>query len=128
MSSIGTIAAQGLAFQATRLAVAASNIINARTSAEATADGRVLGAIYQPRMVVGVSNQEGGLRAEIRPVNPGSHIVFDAASSTGFSAVPNVDIASEMVTMMIASTSYRAAAQLIALDASLSNTLTDLLA
>lgn len=44
-STIGTIAAQGLTFQSTRLAVATANIVNAGVSTPATADGTILGAV-----------------------------------------------------------------------------------
>lgn len=128
MSSISTIAAQGLAYQATVMAVAASNIVNARVSVPATREGEILGAIYQPRQVAGVTGATGGPQAAILPVTPAATLVFDATSSTGYSAMPNVDIAAEMMTMMMASSSYRAATRLMAVDASLSDTLTRIMA
>lgn len=132
MTQIGTIAAQGLAFQATQLAVAASNIVNARVSTPATATanngGTLLGALYAPQAVIGTSVAGGGVQALVVPVNPASRLIFDAASPTGFSAVPNVDLASQMVTLIMASSSYKASAQLLRVEAELSNTLTNILA
>lgn len=123
MSQIGTIAAQGLAFQATVLAQAASNIVNARGSVPATGDGTLLGALYAPKAVVGVTVAGGGVQARLAPVTPASRLVFDSASATGFSAVPDVDLAGQMVAMMMASSSYKAAAKLVAIDAELSRSL-----
>jgi flagellar basal-body rod protein FlgC len=128
MPQIGTIAAQGLAFQATQLAVAASNIVNARVSTPATADGTLLGALYAPQAVIGTSVAGGGVQAKVVPVNPASRLIFDAASPTGFSAVPNIDLASQMVTLIMASSSYKASAQLLRVEAELSSTLTNILA
>jgi flagellar basal-body rod protein FlgC len=128
MSQIGSIAAQGLAFHATQLAVAASNIVNARVSTPATAGGNLLGALYQPRAVIGTSLAGGGVQAQVVPVTPASKLTFDAASPTGFSAAPNVDLASQMVTLIMASSSYKASAQLLKVEAELSNTLTEILA
>ena len=128
MSQIGSIAALGMTFQATRMAVAASNIVNARVSVPATAQGRILDSLYAPRAVAGVSLAGGGVRAEIVPVTPASILAFDAASPTGFSALPNIDLASQMVTMMSAATSYKAAARILAVDSELSGTLAKILA
>ncbi len=69
MSQIGSIAAQGLAFQATQLAVAAANIVNARVSTPATADGTLLGAIYQPQAVIGTPIAGGGVHAQVVAIN-----------------------------------------------------------
>jgi flagellar basal-body rod protein FlgC len=128
MTQIGTIAAQGLAFQATQLAVAASNIVNARVSTPATAGGTLLGTLYAPLAVIGTSVAGGSVQAQVMPVNPASRLIFDAASPTGFSAVPNVDLASQMVTLIMASSSYKASVQLLRVEAELSNTLTNILA
>lgn len=128
MTSIATIAAQGLAYQTTRLAVAASNIVNAGVSAPAGADGTVLGALYRPQTVIGVSTADGGLRAAVMPLAPAARLVLDPASPTGFSALPNVDVAVGMVTLMTASSSYRAATRLIAVDQALADSLTRIIA
>ena len=123
MSSILTIAAQGLMVQATRLAVAADNIVNAWDTTPATADGAILGALYQPRTVVGVSDGNGGVTARVVPVTPASALIADGTSPTGYSAMPAVDLASEMLTLTMATTSYRAAAKLLAVDGDLSASL-----
>jgi flagellar basal-body rod protein FlgC len=109
-------------------AFAASNIVNARVSTPATADGTLLGALYAPQAVIGTSVAGGGVQAKVVPVNPASRLIFDAASPTGFSAVPNIDLASQMVTLIMASSSYKASAQLLRVEAELSSTLTNILA
>ncbi|MFM2128849.1 MAG: hypothetical protein RL477_395 [Pseudomonadota bacterium] len=128
MSSIGTIAAQALAYQATVMATAAQNIVNARVGAPATAAGEILGAVYQPKTVAGVTTAEGGVSAKLLPVTPATHLVFDGTSPTGYSAMPNVDLGNEMATLMMASSSYRAATRLVAVESALSTTLRQLLA
>jgi flagellar hook protein FlgE len=42
--------------------------------------------------------------------------------------VPNIDLASQMVTLIMASSSYKASAQLLRVEAELSSTLTNILA
>jgi len=46
MTSIGSIAISGLNAAATRLGVAANNLVNAQTSAFATATGEPQGSVY----------------------------------------------------------------------------------
>lgn len=123
MSTISDIAAQGLMFQATRLSVAADNIVNTGVSAPATADGTVLGTVYQPQTVEGVSNANGGLTAKVVPRSPATSLIADSTSPTGYSAVPAVNLASEMVTLTMAATSYRATAKLLAVDGKLQDAL-----
>jgi flagellar basal body rod protein FlgC len=108
---------------ALHLATAASNIVNVRTSAPADAAGNVLGAVYQPRDVVQSSLATGGVTASIVPRSPSFFIGADPNSPTGFSAFPNVDLGAEIVNTMIASTSYKAAAKLLSVDAQLSDAL-----
>jgi flagellar basal body rod protein FlgC len=128
MSQISNIATQGLAFQATVLAQAAANIVNARMSVPVGGDGELLGALYAPQNVTGVSVHGGGVQARLVPVNPVSRLVYDSPSASGYAAVPNIDIATQLVTLSMAASSYKATASLFGVEADLSRTLIDALA
>ncbi len=127
MTSIGPIAISGLNAAATRLGVAANNLVNARSSAFATATGQVLGTVYQPQQVAQSALTTGGVTTTLVPVTPASFIGTDLASPTGFSAYPNVDIGAELVNLSIAASSYKAAAVLLSVEADLSDSLIDIL-
>jgi flagellar basal body rod protein FlgC len=128
MSQISNIATQGLAFQATVLAQTAANIVNARISVPVGSHGELLGALYAPQTVTGVSVPGGGVQARLTPVNPASRLVYDSISPSGYSAVPNVDITTQLVTLSMAASSYKATASLLGVEAALSRTLIDALA
>lgn len=128
MSQISNIATQGLAFQATVLAQTAANIVNARTRVPVGSDGELLGALYAPQNVTGVSIEGGGVRAQLVPINPASQLVYDSTSASGYAAVPNIDIATQLVTLSMAASSYKATASLLGVEADLSRTLIDALA
>ncbi|MDX1484997.1 MAG: hypothetical protein R3229_10985 [Alphaproteobacteria bacterium] len=127
MLSTGSIAISGLNAAATRLGVAANNLVNARSSAPATVEGTVLGAVYQPQQVTQSSLPTGGVMTTLVPVTPGYFIASDANSPTGFSAYPNVDVGAELVNLSIAASSYKAAARVLSVEASLGDSLIDIL-
>jgi flagellar basal-body rod protein FlgC len=127
MSAIGSIAISGLNAAATRLGVAANNLVNARSSAFATATGEVQGAVYQPQQVAQSALSTGGVAVTVVPVTPASFIGADANSPTGFSAYPNVDVGAELVNVALAASSYKAAAQLLSVEAEISDSLFDIL-
>ena len=112
---------------ATRLGVAANNLVNARSSAFATAEGQLLGAVYQPKQVAQSALSTGGVATSIMPVTPATFLGADSASPTGFSAYPNVDIGAELVNLSLAASSYKAAAKLLSVQAEISDSLTDIL-
>lgn len=126
MNNIGNIAVTGMNAAATRLAVSASNMVNARTTAPATPSGEILGAAYEPKAVVQVSLTTGGVRTEVVPVEPAHRISADPLSPTGLSAYPNVGIINEIVNQAIAATSYKAAAQLLVVEQQMTDSLLDI--
>lgn len=128
MTQIASIATQGLVFQATVLAQTAANIVNARTRVPVGSDGTLLGALYKPQNVAGVSVAGGGVQARLVPINPASFLIFDSNSASGYSAVPNIDLATQLVTLTMAASSYKATASLLGVEADLSRTLIDALA
>lgn len=128
MSQVSSIATQALAFQATVLAQTANNIVNARTRVPIGTDGALLGSLYAPQSVTSVSVEGGGVQAQLVAINPAARIVYDATSPSGTAAVPNIDLATQLVTLTMAATSYKAAASLLGVDAELSRSLIDALA
>ncbi len=125
--SIGPIAISGLDAAATRLGVAANNLANARSTAIATAKGEILGDVYRPQRVAQSTRANGGVTTTVVPVTPSHFIATDAASPTGFSAIPNVDIGAELVNLTMAASSYKAAAALLSVEAEISDALIDIL-
>lgn len=128
MSQIASIATQALDFQATVLAQTATNIVNARTRVPIGTDGTLLGTLYAPQSVTGVSVEGGGVQAQLVAINPAARIIYDATSPGGTAAVPNIDLATQLVTLTMATTSYKAAAGLLGVEAELSQSLIDALA
>jgi flagellar basal-body rod protein FlgC len=127
MTSIGSIAISGLNAAATRLGVAANNLVNARTSAFATATGAAQGTVYRPQQVAQSTLTTGGVATTVVPVTPPSFIATDPNSPTGFSAYPNVNIGAELVNLSLAASSYKASAQLLSVESEISDSLIDIL-
>ncbi|MEO3429488.1 flagellar basal body rod C-terminal domain-containing protein [Pelagibius sp. CAU 1746] len=107
----------GLMAQSKRLAVSADNIANMHSRgvreggpAQASEAGR-RGA-YVPKRVDDVTAAGGGVRAEVRPVEPPSVEVYAPgrpdADAAGVAAIPNVNLAEELVTQIQAQRAYEA--------------------
>jgi flagellar basal-body rod protein FlgC len=107
----------GLMAQSKRLAVSADNVANMR-SRGLRADGPSQGpeaaqqGAYQPKRVQEVTTLGGGVRAEVHPVTPASVEVYapgsPEADADGLTAVPNVNLAEELVTQIQAQRAYEA--------------------
>lgn len=129
MSIAGTIAVSGLHAASLRLQVAASNIANSLS------DGPLPGvpnpenfpAPYVPLRVNQFDVVGGGASATIRAVSPATVPAFDPtapfANNDGLVASPNVDLANEMIQLLMARLSYAANAQVIRADAQMSASL-----
>lgn len=126
MGSTLDVAVSGLQAAATRLSVAAENIVNARSSAPVEPDGEVPEEVYRPQRVEQRSRAEGGVSAERRPVEPAAFTERDATSPTGFSAVPNVDFGRELVELRRAALSYRQNVEAIRAQMELDEALLDI--
>ena len=134
MSIASTIAVSGLNVASLRLQVAASNIANA------SSDGLLPGApnpenfppAYSALRLNQVDNLGGGTSATVSNVSPTTVATYDPsapyADSRGMVASPNVDLANELVQVLIARFSYAANAQVIRADAQMSAALFDLTA
>ena len=134
MSIASTIAVSGLSVASLRLQVAASNIANA------SSDGPLPGApnpdnfpaAYSALRLNQVDNLGGGTSATVTNVSPPTVATYDPsalyADGRGMVASPNVDLANELVQVLIARFSYAANAQVIRADAQMSAALFDVTA
>jgi flagellar basal-body rod protein FlgC len=134
MSIVSTIAVSGLNVASLRLQVAASNIANSLS------DGPLPGApnlensppAYTPLRVNQIDVVGGGTSATVSSISPATVSTFDLtapfANADGFVASPNVDLANEMIQLLIARTSYGANAQVIRADAQMSSALLNITA
>ena len=134
MSITSTIAVSGLDAASLRLQVAATNIANSLS------DGPLPGvpnpenfpAAYTPLRVNQTDVVGGGTSATVIPVSPATVSTFDPtspfANKDGFVASPNVDLASEMIQLLIARYNYAANAQVIRADAQMSTVLLNITA
>jgi flagellar basal-body rod protein FlgC len=109
-------AVSGLTASSMWMDATASNIANSGdtetvpSSSQSNAQGAP--ATFQPVTVSLSSAASGGVSAQITPVRPATIPVYDpsspAANAQGMAAMPNVDLATQLVNMAEASISYRA--------------------
>ncbi|HET7803271.1 MAG TPA: flagellar basal body rod C-terminal domain-containing protein [Pseudolabrys sp.] len=134
MSIASTIAVSGLNVASLRLQVAAGNIANAMSDGPlpGTPNPENFPPAYSPLRVNQVDNPGSGTSANVSDVSPATVAAFDPsapyADSRGMVASPNVDLASELVQVLIARFSYAANAQVIRADAQMSAALFDITA
>ena len=134
MSIASTIAVSGLNVASLRLQVAANNIANSLS------DGPLPGAAnpdnvppaYTPLRVNQTDLAGGGTSATVSSVSPATVSTFDPTASfanvDGFVASPNVDLANEMIQLLIARYTFAANAQVIRADAQMSAALLNITA
>jgi flagellar basal-body rod protein FlgC len=134
MSVASTIAVSGLSVAGLRLQVAASNIANARSDGPlpGTPNPENFPPAYSALRVNQVDNLGGGTSGNVATVTPATVSTYDPgapyADSRGMVASPNVDLANELVQVLIARFSYAANAQVIRADAQMSAALFDITA
>jgi flagellar basal-body rod protein FlgC len=124
MSSISTIALSGMNAAARRLEVSASNVANVMsTGALPNADGTVpAGApqAYAPLELVQTASAGGGTQTAVTTVSPSTTAISDPqapfANQDGLVAAPNVDLAQEMISQLIASYTFAANATVMKAD------------
>lgn len=124
MSSISTIALSGMNAAARRLEVSASNVANVQsTGALPNADGTVpAGApqAYAPLELVQTASAGGGTQTAVTTVTPSTTAISDPqapfANQDGLVAAPNVDLAQEMISQLIASYTFAANATVMKAD------------
>jgi flagellar basal-body rod protein FlgC len=134
MSSISTIALSGMNAAARRLEVSASNVANvSSTGALPDAGGTVpAGAptAYAPLELVQTASAGGGTQTSVTTAKPSTVATFDPqapfANQDGLVAAPNVDLAQEMISQLVAKYSFAANAKVMKADDDMSRTLIDM--
>jgi flagellar basal-body rod protein FlgC len=134
MSSISAIALSGMNAAARRLEVSASNVANVMsTGALPNAGGTVpAGAprAYDPLALVQTASAGGGTQTAVTTVTPPTTALSDPqapfANQNGLVAAPNVDLAQEMISQLIASYSFAANATVMTADDRMTKTLLDI--
>ena len=129
--SATTIALSGMNAASLRLQVAARNIANARSY------GALPGAnvpddapqAYVPQRVDQVATA-GGTSARVTPVSPASVPVYDPTApysdENGMVAAPNVDLASELVEVLVAKYTFAANAAVVRAESEMMKSLLDI--
>ena len=125
-----TIAASGMAAAISSMTAAASNVANAQTTAP-TPGAAPSPASGQPVTVIETSLAEGGVSATV--IRPTSSMLYyapasAAAGAQGMVAVPNIDLATQMVNMATASLAFRANAKVFQIAAQNQKSLLDIMA
>lgn len=134
MSIASTIAVSGLSVASLRLQVAAANIANASSDGPlpGTPNPENFPPAYSALRVNQVDNLGGGTSATATTISPSIVATFDPsapyADGHGMVGSPNVDLANELVQVLIARFSYAANARVIRADAQMSAALFDLTA
>ena len=107
MGNAMSIAVSGLQAASSRLEAAASKIVNMDSNG------------YQPVSVAQSPTPDGGVRASLQPVTPAT--LLDVQGMVK----PNVDLATEMVNLKLASHSFRASLQAYKAASQMFDTLLD---
>ena len=133
MSIASVIAVSGLSVASLRLQVAAGNIANASSDGPlpGTPNPENFPPAYSALRVNQVDNLGGGTSATVADVSPSIVATYDPSApyaDRGMVASPNVDLANELVQMLIARFSYAANAHVIQADAQMSAALFDITA
>jgi len=107
-----SIGVSAMRMNETRAAVSANNIVNASNRVPVDPAAGAQGYTgYTPLSVAPVSLGGGGVQATLQAADPAYSNVADGQGGT--EAMPNVDLAQEIVTLNSASRSYESAASVI---------------
>ena len=134
MSDVTGIAASGIRAASLWLEAAASNIANMNDAGPVSDPAELLaagaGQVYQPLSVAQVPQPGGGVSASFQPVQPASILAYDPSSPFanvhGQVALPNVDLAAQLVDMSQAVDSFRANLAVFKAASHMSKTLLDI--
>lgn len=117
MGSVFSTAVSGLAAQSQVLAVSAVNVVNFRSLAVDPDGTSTSPDAFAPQRAVLTSTADGQVRAETVPIDPPSFYSFEPgapdANADGVVPRPNVSLAQEFVTQMIALRAFQANVRVI---------------
>ena len=133
MSSILSITISGLNDAVTRLANAASNIVNVSSTGKLPTSSGAAYTGFQPQDVVTISNAGGGnglgVTSALQPRSPAYTTASDPtspnANAQGLVAAPNVDLNAELIASKEAQVSYSANAKVIKITEKMQKSLLD---
>jgi flagellar basal-body rod protein FlgC len=134
MSIASTIAVSGLKVASLRLQVAASNIANSLSIGPPpdAANAENFPVAYSALRVNQTAVVGGGTSATVNTATPATVSPYEPtalfAGDTGMVAGPNVDLASELVQLLVARYTFAANAQVIRADAQMSASLLNITA
>jgi flagellar basal-body rod protein FlgC len=134
MSSISTIAVSGMNAAARRLEVSAVNVANVSTTgALPNADGTTPSGTpkaFAPLELVQTELAGGGTQTSITTAKSATTAISDPqapfANQDGLVAAPNVDLATEMISQLVAKYSFAANATVLKADDQMAKTLIDI--
>jgi flagellar basal-body rod protein FlgC len=117
MSNIFGVALSGLRAQATRLAVSADNVANARSLGAPTDGSAPQPGAFTPKQVAQTSVAGGGVQATVVPVSPPSVASYEpgapGADENGLVPRPNVSLEREAVEQIVALRAFQANVRVI---------------
>jgi flagellar basal-body rod protein FlgC len=113
MDSVSAIALSGMTAASLRVQSSASNLANMDDEAPLPGSGVAGPKPYAPTHVSTISLGAGGVQAQLQATSPGYAAAPDPgsayANSAGMVAIPQVDVAAEMVDQAMALAQFRAA-------------------
>lgn len=133
MSSAITIGLSGMQAATARLNAAASNIANARTTGVLPGSSGSGPAAYQPidavQKDIGTDGVPSGVSSSYAPRTSGVSAVYDPesenADADGMIGAPNIDLASELVSSLVAKYDYMASASVVKVASDMQKALLD---
>ena len=112
MTDVLSIALSGLTAQTQRVAVAANNIANISTAGRVPTDANPASTVYKPLGISLTALTSGGVQARVAEDKNGTSVSYDPsnyyANESGYLAVPNVDLAREIVNVLESKVLFRA--------------------
>jgi flagellar basal-body rod protein FlgC len=116
--------------QTKRLAVSADNVANWRSRGRDPEGPVEQPGTFVPKQVQDVTVAGGGVRAQVRPVDPPSVAVYapysPGADAEGVAYVANVNLAEELVTQKLAQRAYEANAAALRTQDEITDSLLDI--
>ena len=133
MSTVSNIGLSGMQAAAARLQAAASNIANAQSNGRVPSGGAARpGDVYQPVDVVQIDRKGGGVTTSYASRQGGYSMLSDPnspfADADGNVAAPDVDLATELVNVILAKYQFAASTKIVEADDQMQKATLDTLA